>query len=297
MIARTLCFSSPGKLSVRYKQLVWVGEDGNERTAPIEDIGFAIFESERIEITTTLLRELADNNVAVVICDRAHMPSAQLMSYAANSTSAESTEIQLAATEAVNGRIWRMICRAKIRNQARLMERLGRDEFRLLYDLAERVKNGDPTNCEAQAARIYFQTIGPAGFKRDREGEWPNAPLNYGYALLRAAVGRALIGSGLVCFKGVHHHNRYNAFALADDVMEPYRPFIDQYVLGEIRPFDVPARELTKDMRARLMQALICDVKIGEVMRPLMNALSITSASLVKYYKKEVDTLALPEVL
>ena len=296
MIARTLCFTSIGKLSVRYEQLVWSPSDGGQKTMPIEDIGIIILESDKIDVTTSVLQSLAEHNVAVVLCDKAHMPSAQILPFAANSTASESMVAQLSATDAVQGRLWRQIIRQKIRNQAMLMQRLGTDNFRRLFSLADEVKNGDPQNCEAQAARIYFQTLGPDGFVRDREGDWPNAPLNYGYAILRAAVARALVGSGLACFRGIHHHNRYNAFALADDVMEPYRPFVDQYVLGKVRPFDVPLKELSREMKARLMEMLTCDVKMGEVRRPLMVALSYTTASLASYYKKEVDELALPRL-
>ena len=139
---------------------------------------------------------------------------------------------------------------------------------------------------------LYGQAVSTV---RAGDGAWPNAPLNYGYAILRAATARALVGSGLVCFHGVHHHNRYNAFALADDMMEPYRPFVDQYVLGKVKPFDEPSDELTKEMRARLLQMLTCDVNLGDVRRPLMVALSFTTASLVRYYMKKSDELALPE--
>ena len=295
MIAKTLCFSSAGKLSLKYEQLVWSAESGEHRTVPIEDVGFVILESDKITITSAALQLLSANNVAVVVCDKSHTPSTQLLSYAANSTAAESIEAQLSATDAVNGRLWRKIIRQKIRNQAALMERLGANGAGRLLSLADEVKNGDPANCEAQAARIYFHALGPDEFVRDRDGKWPNAPLNYGYAILRAATARALVGSGLVCLRGIHHHNRYNAFALADDIMEPYRPFVDQYVLGKVRPFDVPMDELTKEMRARLLQMLSCDTILGEHRRPLMIALSCTTASLARYYKKESDELALPE--
>jgi len=294
MIARTLCFSSIGKLSLKYEQLVWSTESGEKRTIPIEDIGFVILESEKIEITSAALQFLSANNVAVVVCDKSHTPSAQFLPYAANTTAAESMEAQLSTTDAVQGRLWRMVVRQKIRNQASLMERLGAKNSKRLLALADEVKNGDPSNCEAQAARIYFQELGPDGFVRDRDGAWPNAPLNYGYSILRAAMARALVGSGLACFRGIHHHNRYNAFALADDMMEPYRPFVDQYVLGRVKPFDTPMDELTKEMRARLLQMLTCDVILGDVRRPLMIALSSTTASLARYYRKETDELALP---
>lgn len=295
MIARTLCFSGIGKLSLKDAQLVWSPESGEKRTIPIEDVGFVILESDKISITSAALQFLSANNAAVVICDKTHTPSAQLLPFVANTTAAETIDAQLAATDAVRGRLWRMVVQQKIRNQATLMERLGANGAKRLRSLAEEVKNGDPANCEAQAARIYFQAIGPEGFVRDREGGWPNAPLNYGYAILRAAVARALVGSGLVCFRGIHHHNRYNAFALADDMMEPYRPFVDQYVLGKIPPFDFPMDELTKEMRSRLLQMLFCDVDMDGVHRPLMVALSLSSASLARYFKKESDKLALPK--
>lgn len=294
MIAKTLCFSNIGKLSLKLEQLVWSAESGEKHTVPIEDIGFVILESDKIEITAAALQFLSANNVAVVICDKSHTPSAQFLPYAVNTTAAESMEAQLSATDAVQGRLWRMVVRQKIRNQAELMKRLGANGSKRLLTLADEVKNGDPANCEAQAARIYFQALGPDGFVRDRDGDWPNAPLNYGYAILRAATARALVGSGLACFRGIHHHNRYNAFALADDIMEPYRPFVDQYVLGKVKPFDVPLEELTKEIRARLLQVLTCDVSLGGVRRPLMVALSFTTASLARYYKKNSGKLVLP---
>ena len=296
MIARTLCFSSPGRLSLKYEQLVWLSGEGDARTVPIEDIGVIILESERIEITVSLLRFLAEKNVAVVVCDSSHTPSAQLLSYAAHTTAAEHMEAQLNASEAVCGRLWRQVCRQKILNQLALVGRLGYEASPRFRELVDAVKNGDPSNCEGQAARMYFQTVAPKEFVRDRYGDWPNGPLNYGYAVLRAAVARAIVGSGLACFCGIHHHNRYNAFALADDVMEPYRPFVDQIVFSGDPPFDKPESELTKEMKARLLQVLSCDVRLGGYTRPLMVALSYTTASFVRAFKREATELVLPEM-
>jgi len=295
MIARTLAFGTPGKLTVRDEQLVWDGENEVHRNFPVEDLGFVIVESERITVTSFAMRKLAEANVAVVFCDARHMPVAKLEAYAAHSTTQETVAAQLSATEAVQGRLWRQVVRQKIFNQAELMRRLKAGGDGRLRTLATEVKNYDSANCEAQAARLYFQALMPADVNRDPEGDWPNAPLNYGYAILRAATARALVGSGLLCIRGIHHHNRYDAFCLADDMMEPYRPFVDQYVLGKVRPFDVPTRELTKEMRARLLEMLTCDVRLGEVKRPLMVALTYTSASLARYYLGKADELSLPE--
>ena len=298
MIARTLSFSSPGKLFAKDAQLVYEGEDGVRRSFPIEDLGFVILETGLMTVSSHCIRQLADANVALVVCDATHTPSAQMLPFAAHTTTQETVAAQLGATAAVQGRLWRQVVRAKILNQSELLRRLGFDASRRLRAMADEVKNYDAENVEAQAARIYFRTLAPnPGFVRAREGTWPNPALNYGYGVLRAAVARALVGSGLTCFRGVHHHNRYNAFCLADDMMEPYRPFVDQYVFGHVPPFDVQATELTREMKARLLQMLTCDVKTGDLKRPLMVALTYTTASLAKYYLGKTDHLVLPSFL
>ena len=298
MIARTLSFSSPGKLFAKDAQLVYEGEDGVRRSFPIEDLGFVILETGLMTVSSHCIRQLADANVALVVCDATHTPSAQMLPFAAHTTTQETVAAQLGATAAVQGRLWRQVVRAKILNQSELLRRLGFDAYRRLWAMADEVKNYDAENVEAQAARIYFRALAPdPGFVRAREGTWPNPALNYGYGVLRAAVARALVGSGLTCFRGVHHHNRYNAFCLADDMMEPYRPFVDQYVFGHVPPFDVQATELTREMKARLLQMLTCDVKTGDLKRPLMVALTYTTASLAKYYLGKTDHLVLPSFL
>ncbi len=297
MIARTLGFGSPGRLSFRLEQLVYEGEGDVVRTFPIEDLGFVLIEHPQLVITSTCLAKLAAANVAVIVCDGAHMPIAALQPYAAHTTTQESFAAQIAASDAVNGRLWRQIVRQKILNQATFLKFMGKDlEAGRLNTLAEAVKNRDEANCEAQAARIYFQSLMPEGVTRDPEGEWPNCALNYGYALLRAAVARALIGSGLSCLKGIHHHNRYNAYCLADDMMEPYRPYVDRYVFGKVRPFDISYKVLPKEGKMRLLQVLTSDVQMNGLRRPLMVALSYTTASLVRYYSGETDKLVLPQL-
>jgi len=298
MIARTLSFSSPGKLFAKDAQLVYEGEDGVKRSFPIEDLGFVILETGLMTVSSHCIRQLADANVALVVCDETHTPSAQMLPFAAHTTTQETVAAQLNATAAVQGRLWRQVVRAKILNQSELLRRLGLDASRRLRAMADEVKNYDAENVEAQAARIYFRALAPdPDFVRSREGPWPNAALNYGYGVLRAAVARALVGSGLTCFRGIHHHNRYNAFCLADDMMEPYRPFVDQYVFGRIPPFDIKSEELTREMKARLLQALTCDARMGELKRPLMVALTYTTASLAKYYLGKADSLVLPSFL
>ncbi len=295
MIARTLVFGSPGKLSFRLNQLVYDGEGDVHRTIPIEDIGFVVLDNAQIVVTSTCLAKLAEANAAVVLCDGTHMPMASLLPYSAHTTAQETFSAQIAATAAVNGRLWRQIVRRKIENQAGLLRSLQVDAHGRLLALADAVKNYDIGNCEAQAARIYFQSLMPPGVNRDPNGEWPNCALNYGYAILRAAVARALVGSGLSCMKGIHHHNRYNAFCLADDVMEPYRPYVDRCVFGRASPFDVQAVGMTTNMKRCLLQVLTSDVMMDGLRRPLMVALSYTTASIVRAYLGKDDRLVLPE--
>lgn len=296
MISKTLSFSSAGKLSVRYQQLVYDGGDDVHRSFPIEDIGVVIIETDMVTITSAAIRELSEANVALIFCDKSHMPESQVLPYASNVTTQETASAQLAATDAVKGRIWKQVIKSKIKNQKTLLRALVPGAGRRLDTLENDVKNGDPANCEAQAARIYFQNITRNDdFLRDPNGGWPNSALNYGYAILRAATARAIVGSGLLCFCGIHHHNRYNAYCLADDLMEPYRPFVDQYVFGKIPPFDVSSEELTKEMRHKLLEVLTCDVVTCDVKRPLSIALTFTTASLAKYFLGKTDKLILPE--
>jgi CRISPR-associated protein Cas1 len=297
MIAKTLSFGSPGKLTVKDRQLVYDGEGAVHRTFPIEDLGFVIIETGLMTISSSCIRQLAENNVALVVCDGSHTPSAQMLPFSAHTTAHETVAAQIAASDAVNGRLWRQIVKAKIRNQAILLKKLGFGaESRRLDNMSEAVKNRDVGNLEAQAARIYFQTLSRGtDFVRDKDGPWPNPALNYGYAVLRAAVARALVGSGLNCILGIHHHNRYNAFCLADDVMEPYRPFVDQYVFREGSIFMDKEMTLTKEIKTVLLSLLTCDVAMGSIMRPLSIALTFTTASLAKYYLGKTDMLVLPE--
>lgn len=297
MLKRTLFFSSPGRLFLENSLLTYeAGKQGappEKHHFPVEDIGFMVLESQQITVTTACLNVLAQANVAVIVCDDSHMPVAAFQPYAGNSLTQRTTAAQLEASEALKGRLWRQTVEAKITNQAQCLARLGLPETRLRV-LAGSVQNADPENVEGVAARVYFQLLaGEGDFTRGREGIPPNHALNYGYAILRAAVARALIGSGLLCVAGIHHANQYNPFGLADDVMEPYRPFVDEIVFSDRDFFAVP--ELGKAQKAKLLGVLACDVIIGSERRPLMNALSYTTASLVRCFRKEEKQIHYPE--
>ncbi len=293
MIKQTLMFSSPVSLSLRDSQLVVSFRDSHDVvTRPIEDIGFVVIENPMVSITVPLLNELADHNVSVVFCDKKQMPKTMLMTLEGNSTQQESYKYQIDATVPAKKNVWKQLVESKIRNQALLLNDLGKngDALKPFY---LNVKSGDTDNREGAAARVYWGLLFDNDFRRDREGQSPNNLLNYGYAILRAAVARALVGSGLYPAFGVFHRNRYNAFPLADDVMEPYRPFVDEIVYHLYYAGAVD--ELDKEAKARLLRVLFADVTIGKVTRPLEIALSITTASLLKVFKGETDKLSLPK--
>jgi len=299
MITRTLFFSNPGHLSVKMEQLVYTPPremGGEARTFPIEDLGFVIIENQQMILTAYALDALARNNTAVILCDQTHTPASQLLPFSGHTLTQKHFAAQAAATETLKGRLWKQTVRAKIKNQAACLARGGKEGAQRLRLHAEAVKNGDQTNREGVAAKEYWagHTPNAAAFKRDPDGGGLNGPLNYGYAILRAATARALAGSGLSCLIGLHHHNQYNAFTLADDVMEPYRPFVDDIVMNDATLFPGGANELTKDRKAALLGVLTADVIQGELRRPLMNALSVTTASLAHCFLKEETEIACP---
>lgn len=293
MIKQTLMFTSPVALSVKYGQLVVKSKEIDEElTRPIEDIGFIVIDNPMISLTIPLLNELTANNVVVIFCDKKQMPQSVLLPLEGNTTLQENHKYQFEASVPLKKQLWKQLVEAKIKNQANLLERIGKDGS-LLKPYYCNVKSGDTDNREGAAARIYWTELFEQGFKREREGDLPNHFLNYGYTILRAAVARALVGSGLYPAFGIFHRNRYNAFPLADDIMEPYRPFVDEIVYSICHSSD---DELNKHTKAQLLRVLSADVKIGKMTRPLQIALSVTTASLVKVFKGETQKLTLPQL-
>lgn len=287
-------FTSPVALSVKYGQLVVNSREGDkELTRPIEDIGFIVIDNPMISLTIPLLNELTANNVAVIFCDKKQMPQSVLLPLEGNSTLQENHKYQFEASVPLKKQLWKQLIEAKIKNQSTLLERIGKDG-NLLKPYYCNVKSGDPDNREGAAARIYWSQLFENGFKREREGDFPNHFLNYGYTILRAAVARALVGSGLYPALGIFHRNRYNAFPLADDIMEPYRPFVDEIVYAICHAGD--SVDLNKQTKAQLLRVLFADVIIGKMTRPLQIALSVTTASLVKVFKGEAQKLTLPQL-
>lgn len=298
MLKRTLVFTTGGGLSLRLRQLVWHGEDGRETTVPLEDIGFLMLESPKITVTTALLQALTEAAVAVIVCDAAHYPSGYLLPYRTHTLAHRIQTAQLSLSEARKRMLWQRIVAAKIRNQAAVAAAYDAALADALRALAARVRRGDDGRAEAQAARLYFGLFARwEGFRRERFGGQPNAALNYGYAVVRAAVARALVCSGLDPALGLCHANQYNHYCLADDMMEPYRPFVDRLVLSDPSfEGELPETGLTPAMKRALLPVLTHDVAVGGETRPLMNALALTTASLARCMDGNAEALVLPSL-
>ena len=294
MLKRTLVFSNPVNLSLRNQQLVLAYKDApdNITTFPIEDIGVVVIEHQQVSITLPLLNALTDGEVQVVFCNSKGLPSSMLLGFEGHNLQGETLRNQLACGEVLKKQLWKQIVEAKIRNQSLLLDKIGQ-EGACLRPYYSNVKSGDTDNRERIAARLYIQRLFGCNFVRDRTQPGINALLNYGYTILRAAVSRAIVAPGLFPAIGIFHHNRSNAFPLADDLMEPYRPFVDDAV------YDLTVQgnlELTRDTKAKLIMVLYCDTVFEKVTRPLSVGLSITTSSLAKCYAKEIVKLNLPSI-
>lgn len=305
MIKRTLYFGNPAYLSLKLKQLVirlpqsdGEGKDdkSNTRTLPIEDIGVIILDHKQITITQALLAELLDNNCAVITCDSRQLPVGLLLPLAGNSIQNERFRNQLDASLPLKKQLWQQTIEAKIRNQEAMLEYTTGEVHKNMLKWSDSVRSGDTENVEARAAVYYWKTLFPDNpfFVRDHEGGGANALLNYGYAILRAIVARALVGSGLLPTLGIHHHNRYNAYCLADDIMEPYRPYVDKVVVDILN--DDPDAEITVATKIQLLNIPVTEVLIGGKRSPLMVAVSHTTSSLVKCFRGESRRLIYPEM-
>ncbi len=291
MLKQTLVFQNPASLSLKDRQLVINREGEDCVTRPIEDIGFVVIENQKVHISIPLLNALAENNVSVILCNGKKMPSSMILPLVGNTTQGESYRYQIEVSLPTKKNIWKQIIESKIRNQAALLDLLGMDSEEL-KPYWKNVKSGDADNREGAASRIYWKMLFGNDFFRERGAEdAPNCLLNYGYTILRAATARALVGSGLLPAFGIFHRNRYNAFPLADDIMEPYRPFVDQLAYSLYRE---GARKLTPEVKRTLISILTVDVVIGEIIKPLSLALSSTTASLVRVFSQEGKQIQCP---
>ena len=298
MIKRTLYFGNPAYLKTANEQLIINLNDGEgDHFVPIEDIGILILDHPQITITQPVLAKLVANNTALITCDNTHHPIGLHLCLDGHTLQSQKFKDQLSATAPFKKQLWQQTVAAKIHNQAMLLKK-ERIENKYLNNLIPTIKSGDSSNCEAKAALYYWKHIFPdfLQFTRWRYGEPPNNLLNYGYAILRATVARSLVASGLLPTVGIFHRNQYNAYCLADDIMEPYRPFVDKVVCN-IVTMNGTFLQMTPTMKKELLSIPAMDVKIGSIKSPLMVAVQRTTASLAQCFEGKARKIKYPQFL
>lgn len=309
MIKRTLYFGNPAYLSLENGQLLIklpeVEKDKDlpaiikkaaKTSIPIEDIGVLILDHQQITITQALIAALLENNVAFIPCDSTHHPFGLLLPLSVHTVQNERFRVQMAASVPLKKQLWQQTVQAKILNQAILLRQKGL-EMENMMTWAANVRSGDVDNYEARAAAYYWKSIFPEKlqFLRRRDGEPPNNLLNYGYAILRAIIARGLVASGLLPTLGIHHRNKYNAYCLADDIMEPYRPFVDQ-VVYDIVVQEIDYTDLSVSIKRKLLEIPSLDIKIGGERSPLLVGLQRTTASLVRCFEGNSKKIIYPVI-
>ena len=310
MIKKTLYFGNPAYLSMANKQMIIklpevenadvpdTFKDRSKASIPVEDIGVVILDNKRITITHGLMEELLGNNVALITCDSLRMPVGLMLPLCGHSTQTEHFREQIEATQPLKKQLWQQTVKAKIKNQAVLLESARNINPARLFRWAENVKSGDPDNYEAQAAAFFWMNIFPEipEFRRHREGIPPNNLLNYGYAILRAVIARAIVSSGMLPSLGIFHRNKYNAYCLADDVMEPYRAIVDKVVIDMVNT-GTDISELNIEQKQTLLSIPARDVMMNGKRRPLLVAASQTAASLYKCFSGEGRKIVYPDLI
>ncbi len=308
MIKKTLYFGNPTYLSLRNEQLVIKLPEVEKsdlpdsfkqdavRTIPIEDIGVMVLDHKQITLTQGVIEKLLENNCALITCGDNRMPVGLMLPLCGNTTQNERFRCQLNISLPLQKQLWQQTVQYKINNQAAVLGSTRGTIVKNMRVWVKEVKSGDPDNLEARAAAYYWRNLFPEipDFTRDRGGVPPNNLLNYGYAVLRAVVARSLVISGLLPTLGIHHHNRYNAYCLADDIMEPYRPYVDELVV-KIVDSGVDCSELTKEIKSQLLTIPVIEVMINGERSPLMVAVGQTTASLYKCFSGELRKIVYPE--
>ena len=302
MIKRTICIENACFLHYGNQQLIISYRHVSgmqhlpDKTVPVEDIGMLVLENQQISLTHYLLDKLVSANVAVITCNDTHHPTGMLMPLESNTLQSERFRAQILASEPLKKQLWQQTVKAKITNQAMVLKKWD-GKYKLLSNLAKSVKSGDEGNNEAIAAAHYWQNLFPPAwnFYRKRDGVPPNNLLNYGYAIVRAGMARAIVGAGLLPTLGIFHRNRYNAYCLADDLMEPYRPYVDMVVRTIIDKTSA-VENITQLLKVELLKIPTLDVILADDKSPLMVAMQRTAVSAARCYAGEQRKLLLPQM-
>lgn len=301
MIKRTVLVENKTTITTKNLQLVLKSEI-RESSIPIEDIGFLVIDNNEIYLSIPAINLLTENNTAIIICNTNHLPNGMFLNLNSHHIQQEIFKNQINASVPLKKQLWQQTIVEKITNQGILLEKITGNKNALPF-LASKVLSGDSTNMEGVAASQYWKSFFDSSnseqakqidFKRERFGDYPNNFLNYGYAILRAATARALSGSGLLNTLGIHHKSKYNAFALADDIMEPFRPIIDEKVFELMQKYK--EQELNTILKSELLQILTRTVYFKDEKSPLMVALQKTASSLQQCYTGDRKKIKYPKL-
>ncbi len=283
MLKRSILVEKKASISCKHQQLV-IETQERSATIPVEDIGFIVIDHPETYISVPALNFLIENNSSIILCNTLHMPSGMFLNLNGHHIQQQLFRYQLEASAPLKKKLWQQTIKEKIKNQGLLLERITQKKNQFGY-LSEKVLSGDTSNMEGVAASAYWSAFFETPFKRERFGNYPNNFLNYGYAILRAATARALSGSGLLNTLGIHHKSKYNAFALADDIMEPYRPLVDELVFSLMETYE--EQELNTTIKSEILNLLTRTVYFKEEKSPLMVGLQKTASSLQQCFTGE----------
>ena len=293
MIKRTIDISQPAYIHVKSRQLIIEHQRTEIGRCSIEDLGILILQHPQTTISLSAVSMCQQNNVAIVFCDHRHLPVSVLLPlWEGNSLHSKIQKQQLKSTVPVRKRLWQQIVKQKIAEQMYTLQQVG-CKVTSLQRLVNKVRSGDPDNCEAQAACYYWKSLMGKDFRRDPDDDGVNSLLNYGYAIMRAMIARALVGSGLDPTLGLHHKNQYNSFCLADDVMEPFRSWVDFKVVEHTR--ELGHTEIDKSAKQCLLGMLAEDVIYQGRKMPLMVASHSITSVLKQAISGEVKDLVYPK--
>ena len=297
MITRSIYIGNPAYLKLKDEQLYIMDPETGQMKGkiPLEDLGLLMLDHWQITVSHQLIQKMMGNNVVVISCDAHHLPHGIMLPLHGYTEFSDRIKDQMEASEPLKKQLWKQTIECKIENQKEVLRRLG-NYYEPMMDYRNNVKSGDLTNMEGIAAQHYWKYIISLDFLRQRFGDSPNQFFNFGYSVLRSIVARAIVETGLLPVLGIFHKNKYNPYCLADDMMEPYRPFVDWLVMDWLTR-NPETEDLTKEFKAHILQIATKDVKIDGKTRPLMVAVKTTVSSLYKCYTGEKRQISYPELL
>lgn len=297
MITRSVYIGTPSYLKLKDEQ-VYITEPSTGKTKgkiPIEDLGLLMLDHFQITISHQLIQKMMGNHVVIISCDALHLPHGIMLPLYGHTEYSERIKNQINISERLKNQLWKQTVENKIKNQKEVLKMLGK-YFEPMQEYLENVKSGDPSNREGIAAQHYWKHLMGSDFMRKRMGNFPNPFFNFGYAVLRSIIARSLVETGLLPVLGIFHKNKYNPYCLADDIMEPYRPFVDLMVVRWLEK-NHNADELTREFKSYMLTIATIDLNINEKIRPLLVAVKITTSSLYKCFTGEKRLISYPKLV